>query len=192
MRCLCCCHQRPIATTQLCLQANCYDACVVATKDPLLPHNYVCNSSELLRCLCWSYQSPIAPTQLCSQANCCNACVAPTKADCVNLIIQVWLFCIWDPRLNVPSEGRNSRWFIYPTINWPWGRAVVSIWPTDVANQLACQHNCVGGTRASKDFIGGPCILGVSLGKPLIVQISLSLSLDTSGSGMVVISVLIA
>ncbi len=58
------------------------------------------------------------------------------EANC-EVHVQLWLSCTRDRRLNVPSEGRNSRlWFIYPTLNGPWGRAAVWIWSTDVANQF--------------------------------------------------------
>ena len=57
------------------------------------------------------------------------------EANC-EVHVQLWLSCTRDRRLNVPSEGRNSLWFIYPTLNGPWGRAAVWIWSTDVANQF--------------------------------------------------------
>ena len=37
---------------------------------------------------------------------------------------------------SLSSEGRNSLWFIYPTLNRPWGKAVIWIWPSDTANQF--------------------------------------------------------
>ncbi len=50
--------------------------------------------------------------------------------------VHLWLSCSRDRRLNVPSERRNSLWFIYPTLNGSWERAAVWIWSTDVANQF--------------------------------------------------------
>ncbi len=54
------------------------------------------------------------------------------ETDCVNIhrYDSLFMFCTWDWRLNDLSKGRNSQWFIYPTLNGPWGRTVVWIWPT--------------------------------------------------------------